>query len=187
MLARFAARAFSRAGSSMPAAISTATTSPCGPTALPRGIVSRPGPQPKSNTVMPGWTSKRCRMPAARLVLVKGLSSSTSQPSHVGQGIERRRDARPHMPVARTTRTTKPGRTYAVADIFPPCATLCAPRSLVDDEIEMPPGRGVDLEDLEQLAAEIGERVLHAGGNVHHVVLADQVGLAFDRGGALPA
>src|SRR5262245_4363346 len=61
------------------------------------------------------------------------------------------------------------------------------PRSLVDDEIEMPSGRGVDLEDLEQLAAEIGERVLHAGGNVHHVVLADQVGLAFDRERALAA
>src|SRR5262245_47747917 len=64
---------------------------------------------------------------------------------------------------------------------------LSASRSLVDDEIEMPSGRGVDLEDLEQLAAEIGERVLHAGGDVHHVVLADQVGLAFDRERALAA
>src|SRR5262245_5471944 len=61
------------------------------------------------------------------------------------------------------------------------------PRSLVDDEIEMPPGGSVDLEDLEQLAAEIGERMLHAGGDVHHVVLADQVGLAFDRERALAA
>src|SRR5262245_42997295 len=171
MLARFATRAFSRARSSMPAAISTATTSPCRPTALPSGIVSRPGPQPKSNTIMPGWTSNRCTITAARLVLVKGLSSSTSQPSHVGQGIERRRDTRPNMPAARTTRASRPRRTYAVADIYSPCGTFSARRSLVDDEIEMPSGRGVDLENLEQLAAEIGERVLHAGGNIHHVVL----------------
>src|SRR5262245_32305098 len=64
---------------------------------------------------------------------------------------------------------------------------LSVPRSLVNDEIEMPSGGGVDLENLEQLVAEIGERVLHAGGNVYHVVLTDQVGLAFDRERALAA
>ena len=64
---------------------------------------------------------------------------------------------------------------------FPRVRRSASDAPLVDDEIEMPSGQGVDLEDLEQLAAEVGERVLHAGGNVHHVVLADEVGFAVDR------
>ena len=39
---------------------------------------------------MPGSSSKRSTMTAARLVFVKGLSSSTSHRSHTGQGTDRR-------------------------------------------------------------------------------------------------
>src|SRR5262245_1126794 len=49
--------------------------------------------------------------------------------------------------------------------------------SLVHHEIELPPRRRVDLENLEHTAAEIGKGMGHAGGNVHQVVLADDVGL----------
>src|SRR5262249_22261399 len=50
--------------------------------------------------------------------------------------------------------------------------------SFVHHEIELPPRRRVDFENLEHAAAQIGKGMGHAGGNVHHVVLADDVGLA---------
>src|SRR5262249_17200258 len=49
--------------------------------------------------------------------------------------------------------------------------------ALVHHEIELPPRRRVDFENLEHAAAQIGKGMGHAGGNVHHVVLADDVGL----------
>src|SRR5215831_15659479 len=59
--------------------------------------------------------------------------------------------------------------------------------SLVPHEIELPAGRRVDFEDLEYAPAQIGERMGHAGGNVHHVVLADDVSLSIDDQRALAA
>src|SRR5262252_10522023 len=50
--------------------------------------------------------------------------------------------------------------------------------SLVHHEIELPPGGRVDFENLEHATAEIGKGMGHASGNVNHVVLADDVGLA---------
>src|SRR5215470_5458018 len=61
-----------------------ATTSPCGPICLAIGMASRPGPQPASNTAMPGSSSKRSTMTAARLVFVKGLLHQPPQPYRTG-------------------------------------------------------------------------------------------------------
>src|SRR5499427_6110839 len=59
--------------------------------------------------------------------------------------------------------------------------------SLVHHEIDLPSRRRVDFENLEHAGAEIGKGMGHAGGNVHHVVLADDVGLAFHGQRALAA
>src|SRR5262249_31775436 len=59
--------------------------------------------------------------------------------------------------------------------------------SFVHHEIELPPRRRVDFENLEHAGAQIGKGMGHAGGNVHHVVLADDVGLAVHRQRALAA
>ena len=111
ILARFAASAFSRARSTIPAWISMATTSPRGPTCLAIGMATRPGPQPASSTAMPSCRSKRSTMTAARLVLVKGLSTSTSQRSDTGQGTEWRREPTRHMTATRPMTPTKARRT----------------------------------------------------------------------------
>src|SRR5262245_63048078 len=50
--------------------------------------------------------------------------------------------------------------------------------SLVHHEIELPPRRRVDFENLEHATAEIGKGMGHAGGDVDHVVLADDVRLS---------
>src|SRR5215468_3687516 len=57
-------------------------------------------------------------------------------------------------------------------------ARLARDVSLVHHEIELPPGRRVDFENLEHAAAKIGKGMSHAGGNVDHVVLADDVSLS---------
>src|SRR5262245_63477838 len=51
----------------------------------------------------------------------------------------------------------------------------------------MPPRWRVDLENLEHLAAQIGERVFHASRNIDDVVLADEVGPVLDRQRPFPA
>src|ERR1700730_3380748 len=61
-------------------------------------------------------------------------------------------------------------------------ATVCL---FVQDEIEVPSRRRVDFENLERVGAAIGERMLHSGGNVDHVVLANHIGLSFDHERAL--
>src|SRR5262245_45951865 len=59
--------------------------------------------------------------------------------------------------------------------------------SLVQHDIELPPGRRVDFENLEKLVAVIGKGMDHAGGDVDHVVLTDHVGLALNSERALAA
>ena len=59
--------------------------------------------------------------------------------------------------------------------------------SLVQYDIELRSRRRVDFENLEQLVAVIGKGMDHAGGDVDHVVLADDVALAFKRERALAA
>src|SRR5499427_4295488 len=59
--------------------------------------------------------------------------------------------------------------------------------SLVHHEIDLPPRRRVDFKNLEHAGAEIGKGMGHAGGNVHHVVLADDVGLSVHGQRALAA
>src|SRR5262249_45344780 len=65
--------------------------------------------------------------------------------------------------------------------------SACARRFTVHHEIELPPGRRVDFKNLEHAGAEIGKGMGHAGGNVHHVVLADDVGLSVHGQRALAA
>src|SRR5262249_56392673 len=65
--------------------------------------------------------------------------------------------------------------------------SACTRRSLVHHEIELPTGRRVDFENLEHAAAEITKGMSHAGGNVTHVVLADDVGLSVHGQRALGA
>src|SRR5262245_18100794 len=67
--------------------------------------------------------------------------------------------------------------------IAPPAPSV----SLVHHEIELPSRRRVDFENLEHTAAQIGEGMGHAGWNVHHIVLADDGGLAVHGQRALAA
>src|SRR4030067_3351687 len=51
-------------------------------------MVSLPGPQPASNTFIPGSRSRLLIIVFARLDLAKGLSSSTNQLNQTGQGSD---------------------------------------------------------------------------------------------------
>src|SRR5215831_17380010 len=50
-----------------------ATTSLCGPICLAIGMASRPGPQPASNTAMPGSSSKRSTMTGCPIGFREGI------------------------------------------------------------------------------------------------------------------
>jgi hypothetical protein len=81
------------------------------------GTATRPGPQPISSTFMPGSRSRFSTMTAARQVFAKGLSTSTSQLNHAGQGSDLRRDAKRHM--TKTTRKS-PNRLRKILMVFTP-------------------------------------------------------------------
>src|SRR5947199_8247249 len=59
--------------------------------------------------------------------------------------------------------------------------------SLVRHDIELRSGRRIGFENLENIIATVGKRMDHAGRDVDHVVLADDIGLAFKRERALAA
>src|SRR5262249_17783830 len=59
--------------------------------------------------------------------------------------------------------------------------------SLVQHDIELTSGRRVDFENLENILAVVGKGMDLAGGDVDHGVLADDIGLAFERERALAA
>src|SRR5437016_5704238 len=89
-------------------------------------------------------------MTAARLVSVKGLSSSTSRLNHVGQGSERRRDAPRQTTATRTTTPSSPRRIYASVAIWlsrsadarnPDCGSFIRRLGLARGNLPLPPDR----------------------------------------------
>src|SRR5262249_5471803 len=54
---------------------------------------------------------------------------------------------------------------------YPSIARPAPGVSFVHHEIELPPRRRVDFENLEHAAAQIGKGMGHAGGDGHHLVL----------------
>ena len=84
----------------------------CRPAAAAAARTTRPGPQPVSKTAMPGRRSRRSMIVAARLVLVNGLSNSTSHLKHTGHGRECRCDATRHKKANSIRRIAIPSVMY---------------------------------------------------------------------------
>src|SRR5258707_10142261 len=59
-------------------------------------------------------------------------------------------------------------------------------RSLVHHEIEMAARRSVDFENLEYVLAQVGEGMGHACGNIHDIVLADDISFSIRGQRTLP-
>src|SRR5215831_5170149 len=128
---------------------------------------------------MPGRSS-RCEMiSAARLVLVKGLSSSTNHPSHAGHGIAWRRDSSPQTRKTASPSPAKPSNAYKIRVIaLSPGAQLATHHRARDGDIQTDALASVG----EPFAVAAADELAKAAGVVGEIAVA-----GFERAGVLHA